>query len=638
MRKILKSIFALFSVAMISGCVMTTSSSSMISNRDSSSIQESSHIVSEITFEEFEYYMNKDYIKDPYNSVELRISTTDSDEITLRQSSKYGKNILGEFVDTGGVGLNARVYYVYINELSSFFEKNLDQNTEIKYYKSFDTIELFKHMELKDDSIEYIEEVRYVFDTTYGLIQKRLYTSINKISGKEYVTQGVEELIYSEEILPNVPVPDSDKIEVVFWHTMNSMSQEYLNAFIKTFEEENPDIKVTHAAQGGYTDIESKILKAIPAKTTPTMAFCYPDHVANYIKSGSAVKLNDYISNAEYGLTAEELKDYQDAGFWSEGSESYGKDGSVYSVPFSKSTEVLFMNTTWMKKNKFTVDETETGAPIVPQTWTEMWDLCKKIKDAHPTITPLGYDSDDNMFITLCEQYGIPYTSIDANGKGSIDFNNDQAKALITELKGYYDKGYFVTKGTLPNNSYTSTKFKEEQLIMSIGSTSHTSQYIPLLGGELAFDVDVREIPQANPDTPKVIAQGPSITFFKNDKITDEQVKASWKFYKHITNAYNSAVYAILTGFEPVNEAAYDSYIYQRYLNSTGEDADLFVDVANLTATSKFKKSYFFTKAFKGSSVARQQVGGIITNVMLDTKTVDTAFKEAEELAKFMSS
>ena len=123
MRKILKSIFALFSVAMISGCVMTTSSSSMISNRDSSSIQESSHIVSEITFEEFEYYMNKDYIKDPYNSVKLRISTTDSDENTLRQSSKYGKNILGEFVDSGGVGLNARVYYVYINELSSFFEK-----------------------------------------------------------------------------------------------------------------------------------------------------------------------------------------------------------------------------------------------------------------------------------------------------------------------------------------------------------------------------------------------------------------------------------------------------------------------------------------------------------------------------------
>ena len=45
---------------------------------------------------------------------------------------------------------------------------------------------------------------------------------------------------------------------------------EKLNAMIETFVAENPDIKVTHAAQGGYTDIESKLLKAIPAKTTPT--------------------------------------------------------------------------------------------------------------------------------------------------------------------------------------------------------------------------------------------------------------------------------------------------------------------------------------------------------------------------------
>ena len=420
------------------------------------------------------------------------------------------------------------------------------------------------------------------------------------------------------------------KTEVVFWHTMGAKNQEHLNAFIKSFEEANPDIKVTHAAQGNYTDIESKLLKAIPAKTTPTMAFCYPDHVANYIKSGSAVKLNDYINNAEYGLTADELKDYQDAGFWSEGSESYGADGSVYSVPFSKSTEVLFMNTTWMKKNKFTVDGTETGDPIVPKTWTEMWDLCKKIKDAHPSITPLGYDSDDNMFITLCEQYGIPYTSL-VDGMGSIDFNNTQAKAMVTELKGYFDKGYFVTKGTLQNNSYTSTKFVNEELIMSIGSTGGTSYNIPKTdNGDLAFNVEVFRIPQANVEAPKVISQGPSITFFKNSQISEAQVVASWKFYKHITNAYNSAAYAILTGYEPVRESSYESDVYQAHLNATGEDVTLFTKVANLTATEEIKKAYFFSPVFVGSSVARQQAGGIITQVLLGEKNIDKAFSDAE--------
>ena len=432
-----------------------------------------------------------------------------------------------------------------------------------------------------------------------------------------------------------------NRVEVIFWHTMGQANQEKLNAMIETFVAENPDIKVTHAAQGGYTDIESKLLKAIPAKTTPTMAFCYPDHVANYVKSNAAVKLNDLVNDAEIGLTADELKDYQDAGFWSEGA-AYDTEGSIYSVPFSKSTEVLFMNTSWMQRNKLTVDGTETGAPIVPTKWenaedpndlTAMFNLCAKIKEIDSSVTPLGYDSDDNMYITLSAQYGIPYTSNKADGTGSVDFVNDDAKALITRLKGYYDKGYFVTKGTLPNNTYTSTKFVKEELIMSIGSTGGTSYNIPSkdsVTGEYLFNVEVFRIPQANEEAPKMISQGPSITFFKNSKISDEQIKASWKFYKHITNTNNSAAYSILTGYEPVRESSYESDQYQAHLNGESGVDPLYTKVATLTATDAVKQAYFFSPVFVGSSVARQQVGGIITQVMLGEKDVDTAFDDAK--------
>ena len=99
-----------------------------------------------------------------------------------------------------------------------------------------------------------------------------------------------------------------------------------------------------------------------------------------------------------------------------------------------------------------------------------------------------------------------------------------EAKALITRLKGYYDEGLFVTKGTLPNNTYTSTKFVKEELIMSIGSTGGTSYNIPAKDsdGNYLFDVKVAAIPQANPANPKVISQGPSIVFFKIAKCSDE--------------------------------------------------------------------------------------------------------------------
>ena len=443
------------------------------------------------------------------------------------------------------------------------------------------------------------------------------------------------------------------RTEVVFWHTMGKSNQEKLQVMIESFEAENPDIKITHAAQGGYTDIESKILKAIPAKTTPTMAFCYPDHVANYIDAGAAVELTPYVNHSEIGLTAEELKDYEDAGFWNEG-KSYGRGEEMYSVPFSKSTEVMFVNTSWLISNGFYTEENGVKKAIIPTKWeneadptdyTAMFNLAKAIRDKvesdsnpnNDNVIPLGYDSDDNMFITLSEQYGLPYTSF-KNGQASIDFLNDGSKAMVSKLKGYYDKKYIVTKGSLPNNDYTSNRFKTQEIIMSIGSTGGTSYNVPAVDsdGVPLFNVEVARIPQVDANNPKMISQGPSITFFKNSKISQAQIEASWKFYKHITKPEYTASYAILTGYEPVRESAYKSAEYTAHLAKLGTaDETLYTKVANLTCTPAVKNAYFFSDVFVGSSTARQSAGGIISQVFLDVAYVNTAFDEAYDNAIF---
>lgn len=409
------------------------------------------------------------------------------------------------------------------------------------------------------------------------------------------------------------------RVKVVFWHTMGKSNQEKLNAMIEDFEEEYPNIKIEHAAQGGYTDLESKLLKAIPAKTVPTMAFCYSDHVAGY--GNNTVDLTPYVNDSEVGLDSETAADYIQ-GYWNEGKQ-FTREG-LYCVPYSKSTEVLFYNNTVFKKHNWSV----------PTTWDEMWALCREIKKEYPDSIPLGYDSDDNMFITLCAQYGIPYTSI-VDGKGKFDFDNTEARKMVEELKGYYDEGLFVTKGTLPNNAYTSTKFKNQELFMSIGSTGGTSYNIPEedSDGNFAFDAQVAAIPQAKENSDKSakqISQGPSICFFKNSKISDEQVRASWLFYKYITTSDNSAMYSILTGYEPVRSSSYETEAYKAHLAKLGtEDETLFTRVAALTSTKEIQDSYFSSPAFKGSSAARQQCGGIITQVLLGQKTIDKAFADA---------
>jgi multiple sugar transport system substrate-binding protein len=407
------------------------------------------------------------------------------------------------------------------------------------------------------------------------------------------------------------------RTQVVFWHTMGQINQEILNGMIADFTEEHPDVVINHASQGGYDDIRKKINSAIPVGNTPTMAFCYPDHVADYIESGAIENMTPYISDAEIGFTEEEGSHQQGevvksgvddfvAGYWGEGLD-YQVQG-LYSVPFSKSTEALFYN----------VDFFEQYELEVPTTWAEMLTVSRAIKAIAPTKIPLGYDSDSNLFITLCEQLGIPYTSKES--ANHYLFNNQEAKDLISQLKVFYDEGLFVTKGASPNNSYTSTQFTDGTVLMTIGSTGGTSyNFSP------NFEVGVAIPPSIDAEEPAVISQGPSITFFK--RASTAQKRAAWEFYKFISNSENSARYSIMTGYEPVRISSYETPEYQTHLNAAGADVNLYTKTANITIN--MRDSYFYSPVFVGSATARDEVGGIISNVLLGIKTVEQAFNDA---------
>lgn len=417
---------------------------------------------------------------------------------------------------------------------------------------------------------------------------------------------------------------------IVFWHTYGKANlatiETMKDAFLKL--PENKGYKIELLQQGGYEDINDKLLKAIPAKTLPTMAICYPDHVADYLKAGVVEELSSYVTASEAASTEDDAYQFSSSdyitAFWNEGKE-YDTNGSLYSVPFSKSTEVMFYNKTFFEKHKIEV----------PTTWEEVIQVCdtilkldeiKKISDYE---APLGYDSDDNMFITMCKQLGIPYTSLNEDGKGSFDFNNDDAKALVEMIKLWYQAGYITTKGLLGNNTYTSTKFTEGKLHMTIGSTGGTSYNYP---SDDSFEVGVAPLPQWNEAEPYCIQQGPSIVFFnKNSKyVSKEQKEVAWRFYTYITNPTNSAAFSILTGYEPVRQSSYQTPAYEAHLNgSTAGKLGLYTKVANLTQT--IQDWYFTSPVFVGSATARKQVGAIVPAVCAaeGAITVEQAFSNA---------
>lgn len=443
---------------------------------------------------------------------------------------------------------------------------------------------------------------------------------------------------------------------VTVWHTWGQANRRMIELMIEDFYEEHPNVNISLVNKSDYDQIHDDISKSFPANTTPTMAICYPDHVADY--EGFVIDLTSYInsteefdgevlgfeasegSHEENGVTLSGVDDYVDA-YWEEGSQyAFDPDG-IYSVPFSKSTEVMFYNKTFFEANKLT-PPTIWDNPDNPNDPNSFTYVARTIRDIvinqqgqqwggdKNGIRALGYDSDDNLYITFSEQLGIPYTSMDENEHYPFGANggNSQAKDMVRTVKSWYDNGYIATGGT-SGGSYTSTLFTDEMIYMSIGSTGGTRYNV-----SSNFEVGVAKVPQWNPETPKTMSQGPSFCFFNT--ADEDQLKYGWLFYKHITNYVNTAKYAMNTGYSPVRISSYQDVAYGNHLNNIGEDGVEYAvnsenwlqsKVHNIVAT--MDNDYFTSPVFKGSAQARVAVGSIITNVLTGVQDVDTAFSVA---------
>jgi len=441
------------------------------------------------------------------------------------------------------------------------------------------------------------------------------------------------------KVIGNFAVPvegyDGSEVTIKFGHTMGANLQAVLDYHIGEFNKLYPNITIEHSTYGGWSDIAGLINTEIAGDNQPNVAYCYPDHVAMYNMAKAVIILDDLINSTVeveradgtteiLGLTQEQIDDFID-GFYNEGKQ-YG-DGLMYTMPMSKSTEVLYYNKTYFEKNGLTV----------PTTWEEMKATCAKIKELDPKSIPLGYDSENNWFITMCEQYGYGYTS--ATGEHYL-FNNDDCKAFVKELREWYQAGYVTTEALY--GSYTSGLFTEldkdiSHSYMCIGSSGGASYQIP--EGN-AFEVGVAPIPQVSESNQKVISQGPSLCIMRGGKTTDQEVIASWLFVKYLTtNMAFQTEFSSTSGYMPVLESAQDNELYKSWLDKADGLANLRALVVKVGLEEA--DTYFTSPAFNGSTVAREQVGALLSKCMSEeTSDVDSlinnAFQDAYDECEFL--
>lgn len=432
---------------------------------------------------------------------------------------------------------------------------------------------------------------------------------------------------------PNTPDTGDYSKTIIFYSTQGDNLQTITSNAIASFEAKYPGWKIDHRQPGGYDQVKDKIISDFQGGVQPDLAYCYPDHVAQYLQTGKVVDMTKFINStdtveladgtlATVGYSAEELADFV-PGYYNEGYASnfggysnYGfTSSSMLTLPFVKSTELLYYN-------KSALDE--LGLPVAT-TWDELWAQCEAIVNKFPTATPLGYDSEANWFITMCQQNGWGYTSAEGN---NYRFNNENTIAWLTEIRDYYDMGYLTTQEDY--GAYTSGLFtkgvNDGGLVYCIGSSGGASHQDP--AG--AFEWGVAPIPgsvQADGSVNySAISQGPSLVMLSagyNVDNADEKQLMTWLFVKELLDPTFQAAFSIESGYNPCRLSTFDVEQYIEHMESDN------ITAAAARVASTMSDRFYTSPAFKGSSTAREQVGTALVYAIQSQKTPAEALEDA---------
>lgn len=477
-----------------------------------------------------------------------------------------------------------------------------------------------------------IEVGSYIFDadnlTIYCAAESRPEGWHKNWQGSDCTVywNGVKEEVYD----------DTYAHTIIFYSTQGSNLRDVTQKAIDAFEAKYPEWNVIHVVPGGYDDVKDKIISDFQGAVQPDIAYCYADHVAQYIQTSKVLNLNQFVNSTQtvtdangnsvaIGYSAEELADFVSA-FYNEGIASnmngystYGYSASdLLTMPFVKSTELLYYNKTAL----------DACGLSVATTWDELWSQAATIKAKYPMSTVLGYDNEANWFITTCKQNGWGYTN--ANSTNHYMFNGTNQANWLDTLNEYYENGWITTMNDY--GAYTSglfTKGVENDAggvvycVASSGSASHQNP------GD-KFEWGVAPIPGTRQEDGSVdystLLQGPSLVMFNsghNVPNADEKQLYTWLFMKELLDPDFQAEFAISSGYMPSRSSSYENETYKSFL----EGDDIVVTSAKVAGSNV--ENLFSTPAIANGADVREEIGEALRYAMIGMKSGAKALEDA---------
>ncbi|WP_010294939.1 ABC transporter substrate-binding protein [Clostridium senegalense] len=393
-----------------------------------------------------------------------------------------------------------------------------------------------------------------------------------------------------------------DPVSIEFWHAINGENEKVLKEITEKFNKKNDGkITVNLVYQGHYKELFSKLEGASKSNQLPALSMIYPNRLTAYVMNDLVEDLNPYIENEKIGFSKDSWNDIpeflRDNGMWNE---------KHYSLPFNKSTYLLFYNEDLLKEKNVKV----------PTNWNEL-------KDAAKTLT-VDKDNDgttDTVGLALNSSVGIDSSFwVEQAGGHLIDEKNDKILFNSQETAEAFDfLAGMVKDGSAKvctEEKYMTGPFGRGEAAMGISSISALPDIIKTCSGN---NINFKTAVLPENKQKAALFAGTDVTIFNTP--SPEEKLAAFEFIKFFMEEENQLTWGTNSGYLPLRKSVLESNDFKNYVEKENP--------AKGVAVEEFDYGYCDPKVLNGYSI-HENMNKALQQILLEEKDTKAALDEAE--------
>lgn len=337
---------------------------------------------------------------------------------------------------------------------------------------------------------------------------------------------------------------EGDPITIQFWHTRGSgANNEVVLHSVESFNAtvgKEKGIVVEEVFVGNYNEILPKTQLAIQSGESPQV-----------VVSG-----NTFVSYLMEDEVLADMAPLAESTGWDRGNllqpfqEIKGNtDGTLYSLPYIRSTPLFYYNKTLADAKGLTP----------PDTVDEMAAFCKAMWEKDESGNTAVYGlliTNDFGYLNACHLYQLGSALLSEDGSSCPALDDGAMLKVLSDWRSWIDEGWCSPYDATNAGAVMQEMFNQQKLGAMLTSSGSLASVLRN-AEDAGFEVGVCQYPTYDADKRIAEIGGGNICIIAEGN-TDEQIAASWAFVQYLMSDEMVTYNTTMTGYVPTTYSVAD--------------------------------------------------------------------------------